>query len=138
MYLSTDSVDDTRRLLLSGQLPGGAQALDQIDYAPNRAELPPGVDQPELSHLRGIVIFGVAVEDAQEDLMGERARVLAETWTSGGTSEALVSAQLHPAADRHRRRVHPALTRVVPGCQQTEDRCAPADRPRSGYGGQDA
>jgi hypothetical protein len=92
VYLSAAGVGDTRTALRSGALPGDTQALGQIDYAPNRVELPTGVDTPDLSHLGRIVIFGVAVEGAaKEVLMGERAKVLTETWTSGGTPEALVS-----------------------------------------------
>jgi hypothetical protein len=49
------------------------------------------VEEPDLSHLGRIVIIGVAVQDAQEELMRERASVLAESWTSSGTPEALVS-----------------------------------------------
>jgi hypothetical protein len=91
VYRSMVSIDETRDVLQSGQLPEVVQALGQIDYPPDDAALPPDVETPDLSDLGSIVIIGVAVEDAQEELMRERATVLADTWTSGGTPEVLVS-----------------------------------------------
>lgn len=91
LHRSTVSVEATKTSLQAGRLPDETEDLGQIDYVPNRAELPVGVEQPELPEQSLITIFGVAVDDAQKDLMEERAKLLVEAWTTGGKAEALVS-----------------------------------------------
>lgn len=98
VYLSTMDADLAVEVLSAGTLPDPARMITRIDYPAGSAQLPPGtIERPhDLPDTLRATVIAVASAATGEDLMAERAKVLANAWVSDPVDVRVLTSPTFP------------------------------------------